>query len=374
MSAFTVDGDLVHYEKLGRDRPVILLHGWIGSWRYWIPTMQQLQAKFSVYALDFFGFGDSSKNSQKYTLDKQVELLAAFVRELGIQKAAFVAHGLGALILAEYARRYSAVVHRALFVSAPLFDTNDLADRNPPGERRPLAPPPLNIPPKPAPPSTSAPTIATRPSTPLTPAHSAPTIVSGGTIDRATLARTAADLKLDFSVPGVPSPIAGSPATTTTPPAPPPPPLPALGNANQNPLSERLNSDLESLLAKCFRRSEPAFEKLKLDIAKTDAAALRLSVMNFDSLEMLDKLHLIEAPLVFVHGSEDSITDNPNENVWNYLARTKTDEQLLALPMQGVRHFPMLENDRFSQLVTDFLEKADISTIEVQERWRRRSR
>ena len=46
MSALTLDGDLVHYEVLGRGgRPVILLHGWIGSWRYWIPVMQQLYFK-----------------------------------------------------------------------------------------------------------------------------------------------------------------------------------------------------------------------------------------------------------------------------------------------------------------------------------------
>jgi CheY-like chemotaxis protein len=32
--------EIVHYEVLGRGRPLIFLHGWIGSWRYWIPSMQ----------------------------------------------------------------------------------------------------------------------------------------------------------------------------------------------------------------------------------------------------------------------------------------------------------------------------------------------
>lgn len=39
MSAISVAGDLVHYEVLGRGRQVVLIHGWVGSWRYWIPTM-----------------------------------------------------------------------------------------------------------------------------------------------------------------------------------------------------------------------------------------------------------------------------------------------------------------------------------------------
>ncbi|MCA9915900.1 MAG: alpha/beta hydrolase, partial [Anaerolineae bacterium] len=62
MSAITINGDLVHYEKLGRGRPVILLHSWIGSWRYWVPLMQKLHLRYSVYSIDLVGYGDSVKN------------------------------------------------------------------------------------------------------------------------------------------------------------------------------------------------------------------------------------------------------------------------------------------------------------------------
>ncbi|MFN8372579.1 MAG: alpha/beta hydrolase [Anaerolineae bacterium] len=409
MSAITVEGDLVHYEKLGRGRPVILLHGWIGSWRYWIPTMQQLQLKFSVYAIDLFGFGDSSKSAPKYTLDKQVELLNVFFAQMGIPKAAFVAHGLGVLVACEFARRNPDKTARMLLVSAPLFDPGGLAERNAPGHLRPLTPLPLtsNVA-APAVPAAATPDAPV--TTPLTqnpapqsadltilsksapaPSHSAPTIISGGTIDRATLARVASDLKLDLSTPTVPAPIAAeTPASAPDVPSPSAaasasasaaaPSIPAAAPSSapkpggHNPLQERLNSDLDSLLGKCFKRSETAYDKLKLDIARTDTAALRTSAASFDSLEMLDKLHMLDMPLVFVHGKEDPIIEHPSENVWNYLATTKPEDKLLPIPMQGVRHFPMLENDRFTQLVTDFLEKPDISSIEVQERWRRRAR
>jgi hypothetical protein len=222
------------------------------------------------------------------------------------------------------------------------------------------------------------------------PTHNAPTILSGsgsGTIDRATLARVAADKNLDFSVPAaIPSPVATETPPPPAPATPPPPtpsatpsplsvtPPPKASGSHHNPLHDRLSSDLESLLGKCFKRSEAAFEKLKLDIAKTDTAALRTSSVNFDSLEMLDKLHMLDMPLVFVHGKDDPIIEHPSENIWTYLATTKPEDKLLPIPMAGVRHFPMLENDRFTQLVNDFLEKPDISTIEVQERWRRRAR
>ena len=88
MSAITIGGDLVHYEVLGRGRSVVLLHGWVGSWRYWVPTMQHLHLKYKVYALDLFGFGDSAKNLRRYTFDEQVRMVTQFagavpVRVLG---------------------------------------------------------------------------------------------------------------------------------------------------------------------------------------------------------------------------------------------------------------------------------------------------
>ncbi len=40
MSVIFIDGQLAHYEVIGRGTPVLFLHGWVGSWRYWVPTMQ----------------------------------------------------------------------------------------------------------------------------------------------------------------------------------------------------------------------------------------------------------------------------------------------------------------------------------------------
>ena len=42
MSSITTDQGIVHYEVYGRGRPVILLHGWLGSWGLWQETMAYL--------------------------------------------------------------------------------------------------------------------------------------------------------------------------------------------------------------------------------------------------------------------------------------------------------------------------------------------
>ena len=50
MSAIILDEGLVHYEVLGRGRPLVFLHGWLGSWRYWFPTMEHVAENFRTYS------------------------------------------------------------------------------------------------------------------------------------------------------------------------------------------------------------------------------------------------------------------------------------------------------------------------------------
>ncbi len=135
MSALIVDGDVVHYEVLGRGRPLIFVHGWLGSWRYWVPTLQAVSGEYRAYALDLWGFGDSARRRADYGLDGQVELLRTFMDRLAIIKAAFIGHGLGAAVVALLCRLYPALADRALLVGLPI-DTADLNGRlleTPPG-------------------------------------------------------------------------------------------------------------------------------------------------------------------------------------------------------------------------------------------------
>ncbi len=119
MSAILLEDAIVHYEVLGRGRPVIFLHGWVGSWRYWIPMMQAVSLNYRAYALDLWGFGDTAKN-RRYRLDDQVELLVAFMEKIGILKIALIGHGLGALVGMRFAARYPEAVDRLMAVSLPL--------------------------------------------------------------------------------------------------------------------------------------------------------------------------------------------------------------------------------------------------------------
>jgi pimeloyl-ACP methyl ester carboxylesterase len=120
LSALLLDSSIVHYEVLGRGRPVIFLHGWVGSWRYWITTMQVTSTSYRAYALDLWGFGDTAHSSSSYTLQQQATLLERFLTEMGIGKIALVGHGLGALVGMTFATRFPQNVDRMMAVSCPL--------------------------------------------------------------------------------------------------------------------------------------------------------------------------------------------------------------------------------------------------------------
>jgi pimeloyl-ACP methyl ester carboxylesterase len=346
MSAITSDGNLVHYEVLGRGRPVILVHGWVGSWRYWIPTLQLLQTKYRAYALDLFGFGDSAKNPKHYTLDQQVALLDEFMHQLGIPKAALIGHGLGTMVVTEYARRYPDRVPRLLLASAPLFDPGNLEQRIP-------APPPARA------------RLAQTGRLDANALNIASTLSSSS--PAASASASAAMRAAMLAARQSRTPNSATTQTKET------PAVAVSSTPSLNPLPAVLDAPPEALLARCFRRSEDNFTKLSADLVKIDPAALSKSVESFDAGRMLDTLRLLTIPAVVVHGTDDPLLPAPGEAVLNYITQ---DKEHLLLPMlfPNVRHFPMLEDDRFARLANEFLEVADISRLEIKERWRRRTR
>ncbi len=120
MSAVVIDGGLVHYEAFGRGKPVLFLHGWLGSWRYWMRTMEAVSDKNRTYALDLWGFGDSDKSKPRYGVSNYVALIDDFVSDMGIRDAPIIGHALGATIALEYAVRYPDRVKKVMAVSLPM--------------------------------------------------------------------------------------------------------------------------------------------------------------------------------------------------------------------------------------------------------------
>jgi pimeloyl-ACP methyl ester carboxylesterase len=121
MSAVVIGGGLIHYEAFGRGaQSVVFIHGWLGSWRYWMRTMEALAPDYRTYALDLWGFGDSDKSKERYSVDDYTSLICDFVDHLGIANASLVGHSLGAIIALQVANREPYLISRLAAVSLPV--------------------------------------------------------------------------------------------------------------------------------------------------------------------------------------------------------------------------------------------------------------
>ncbi len=123
MPTLVTDQGIVHYEVYGRGRPVILLHGWLGSWALWRETIEDLGKDYRTYALDFFGFGDSVR-SQQVSVDLYVDLVYQFMQKLGIPKAALVGHSMGGTVALSVAARYPEKVASVTVIGSPIVGSS----------------------------------------------------------------------------------------------------------------------------------------------------------------------------------------------------------------------------------------------------------
>jgi pimeloyl-ACP methyl ester carboxylesterase len=124
VSSITTDQGIVHYEVYGRGRPVILLHGWLGSWGLWQETMSYLGRFYRTYALDFWGFGESGKKRDTYDVEDFVSLVDQFMEQLGISQAPLVGHSMGGTVSLAVAIRYPHRVRKVVVVGSPIVGSS----------------------------------------------------------------------------------------------------------------------------------------------------------------------------------------------------------------------------------------------------------
>ncbi|MBN1286690.1 MAG: alpha/beta hydrolase [Anaerolineae bacterium] len=124
MSSIVIDQGIVHYETYGSGKPVLLLHGWLGSWELWRNTIEVLGGRgggFRIYALDFWGFGESDdKRRVSFAVDDFIKLVNQFMERLGIVRAPLVGHSMGGTVSLGVALDYPRQVSKVMVVGSPI--------------------------------------------------------------------------------------------------------------------------------------------------------------------------------------------------------------------------------------------------------------
>jgi pimeloyl-ACP methyl ester carboxylesterase len=124
MDTLEINGIRLAYDRRGKGRPLVLLHGYPLDHRLWDDVVPLLEDQFDLILPDLRGFGGSSTVDAFYTMEDMASDIAGLLDFLGIQKTAIAGHSMGGYVALAFARLYpQRVTGLGLLSSQVLADT-----------------------------------------------------------------------------------------------------------------------------------------------------------------------------------------------------------------------------------------------------------
>jgi len=113
-----VNGINLYYETHGDGRPLILLHGGLGSGEMFGPILPALAANHRVIAVDLQGHGRTADIDRPLDIRLMADDIAALIEHLGLGKPDVMGYSLGGGVAFHTAVRHPELVRRLVSVSA----------------------------------------------------------------------------------------------------------------------------------------------------------------------------------------------------------------------------------------------------------------
>ncbi|HCT76769.1 MAG TPA: alpha/beta hydrolase [Micromonosporaceae bacterium] len=112
-----VNGINLYYESHGAGRPLILLHGGLGSGEMFGPILPTLAEHHRVIAVDLQGHGRTADIDRPLDIKLMADDIAALIDHLGLDKPDLVGYSLGGGVALHTAAKYPAKVGRLVAAS-----------------------------------------------------------------------------------------------------------------------------------------------------------------------------------------------------------------------------------------------------------------
>ena len=113
-----VNGLNLYYETHGAGRPLILLHGGLGSGEMFGPILPALAERHQVIAPDLQGHGRTADIDRPIDVRLMADDIAALIGHLGLDEPDLVGYSLGGGVALQTAIKYPAMVRRLVAASA----------------------------------------------------------------------------------------------------------------------------------------------------------------------------------------------------------------------------------------------------------------
>lgn len=110
----TSDGALIYYEVTGDGPPILFVHGWMMSTRFWERQVEGLSRDFSVVTMDLRAHGNSSKVLHGHTIPQYARDVRAVIEALKLEGVTLVGWSLAGPVVLDHWSHFGADRLRAL--------------------------------------------------------------------------------------------------------------------------------------------------------------------------------------------------------------------------------------------------------------------
>jgi pimeloyl-ACP methyl ester carboxylesterase len=101
------DGAHIYYEDRGQGQPILFVHGWTCSSRFWRKNVDELAKEFRVVTLDLRGHGNSSKILGGHTIAQYARDVREIVERLQLEDLTLAGWSLGGPVVLSYYSQFS---------------------------------------------------------------------------------------------------------------------------------------------------------------------------------------------------------------------------------------------------------------------------
>lgn len=113
----TIDNQTIYYEKHGQNKDTILiLPGWGNTRKTFNYLINNLKEKYTIYILDYPGFGNSKIPNKTLTIYDYAEIINKLIKELNITNPVIISHSFGGRITSLLISKYKLKIKKLILI------------------------------------------------------------------------------------------------------------------------------------------------------------------------------------------------------------------------------------------------------------------
>jgi pimeloyl-ACP methyl ester carboxylesterase len=125
----TIEDVTLHYEVYGEGFPLLLLHGFTGTSKQWVPFVQRLELEYKLIVPDLPGHGRSAVPQSDFSHRKTAQYMYKLLDILNIENFGAIGFSSGGIVLLHMATQQPGRIKRMVLWSTSAFPTTQSRDR-----------------------------------------------------------------------------------------------------------------------------------------------------------------------------------------------------------------------------------------------------